>query len=62
MFKNKPAPDNLRVPPHMYVAGSDNKLVIGEDKNEAETKALTTACRLALALNRNKRTAWLNSR
>ena len=33
VFKNKPAPDNLRVPPHMYMAGNDNKLVIGEDAN-----------------------------
>jgi ubiquinol-cytochrome c reductase iron-sulfur subunit len=30
VFKNKPAPDNLRVPPHMYL--SDGKLLIGEDK------------------------------
>lgn len=30
VFKNKPAPDNLEVPPHMYV--SDNVLLIGEDK------------------------------
>jgi ubiquinol-cytochrome c reductase iron-sulfur subunit len=30
VFKNKPAPDNLEVPPHMYV--SDNRLLIGEDK------------------------------
>ncbi|MBL8371412.1 MAG: ubiquinol-cytochrome c reductase iron-sulfur subunit [Rhodocyclaceae bacterium] len=30
VFKNKPAPDNLEVPPHMYL--SDNKLIIGEDK------------------------------
>jgi len=30
VFKNKPAPDNLRVPPHMYL--SDSKLLIGEDK------------------------------
>ena len=30
VFKNKPAPDNLEVPPHMYLA--DNKLLIGEDK------------------------------
>ena len=30
VFKNKPAPDNLEVPPHMYL--SDNKLLIGEDK------------------------------
>jgi ubiquinol-cytochrome c reductase iron-sulfur subunit len=34
VFKNKPAPDNLRVPPHAF-AGNDpksNKLLIGEDK------------------------------
>jgi len=31
VFKNKPAPDNLEVPPHMYL--SDNKLLIGEDKS-----------------------------
>ncbi len=31
VFKNKPAPDNLEVPPHMYL--SDTRLVIGEDKN-----------------------------
>jgi len=30
VFKNKPAPDNLEVPPHMYV--SDTTLLIGEDK------------------------------
>jgi ubiquinol-cytochrome c reductase iron-sulfur subunit len=30
VYKNKPAPDNLEVPPHMYLA--DNRLVIGEDK------------------------------
>jgi len=30
VFKNKPAPDNLEVPPHMYV--TDTSLVIGEDK------------------------------
>ena len=30
VFKNKPAPDNLEVPPHMYM--SDNLLLIGEDK------------------------------
>jgi ubiquinol-cytochrome c reductase iron-sulfur subunit len=30
VFKNKPAPDNLEVPPHMYL--SDSKLLIGEDK------------------------------
>jgi ubiquinol-cytochrome c reductase iron-sulfur subunit len=30
VFKNKPAPDNLEVPPHMYL--SDGLVVIGEDK------------------------------
>lgn len=30
VFKNKPAPDNLEVPPHMYL--SENRLLIGEDK------------------------------
>ncbi|WP_027013985.1 ubiquinol-cytochrome c reductase iron-sulfur subunit [Comamonas composti] len=30
VFKNKPAPDNLPVPPHMYL--SETKLLIGEDK------------------------------
>ncbi|HSW06645.1 ubiquinol-cytochrome c reductase iron-sulfur subunit [Aquabacterium sp.] len=30
VFKNKPAPDNLEVPPHMYL--SDTVLMIGEDK------------------------------
>ena len=29
VFKNKPAPDNLQVPPHMYL--SDTRLLIGED-------------------------------
>ncbi|MDO8439237.1 MAG: ubiquinol-cytochrome c reductase iron-sulfur subunit [Telluria sp.] len=34
VFKNKPAPDNLEVPPHMYL--SDNRLIIGKDeKGEA---------------------------
>jgi ubiquinol-cytochrome c reductase iron-sulfur subunit len=33
VYKNKPAPDNLRVPPYTFL--SDNKIVIGEDK---ETK------------------------
>jgi ubiquinol-cytochrome c reductase iron-sulfur subunit len=34
VFKNKPAPDNLQVPPHMYVG--DTKLIIGKDeKGEA---------------------------
>ena len=31
VFKNKPAPDNLEVPPYMYV--SDTRLLIGEDKS-----------------------------
>jgi ubiquinol-cytochrome c reductase iron-sulfur subunit len=30
VYKNKPAPDNLEVPPHMYL--SDSKILIGEDK------------------------------
>jgi ubiquinol-cytochrome c reductase iron-sulfur subunit len=30
VFKNKPAPDNLEVPPHVYL--SETKLLIGEDK------------------------------
>ncbi|MFT4196019.1 ubiquinol-cytochrome c reductase iron-sulfur subunit [Ottowia sp.] len=30
VFKNKPAPDNLEVPPYMFL--SENKLLIGEDK------------------------------
>jgi len=30
VFKNVPAPDNLEVPPHMYL--SDTVLIIGEDK------------------------------
>jgi len=30
VFKNKPAPDNLEVPPHMYL--SDARILIGEDK------------------------------
>jgi ubiquinol-cytochrome c reductase iron-sulfur subunit len=30
VFKNKPAPDNLEVPPHMFL--SDSKVLIGEDK------------------------------
>jgi ubiquinol-cytochrome c reductase iron-sulfur subunit len=33
VFKNKPAPDNLEVPPHMYL--SDSKLLIGEDNKKA---------------------------
>jgi ubiquinol-cytochrome c reductase iron-sulfur subunit len=30
VYKNKPAPDNLEIPPYMYV--SDTKLIIGEEK------------------------------
>ena len=30
VFKNKPAPDNLEVPPHVYL--SDTMLLIGEEK------------------------------
>jgi ubiquinol-cytochrome c reductase iron-sulfur subunit len=30
VFKNKPAPDNLEVPPYMYL--SDTRLLVGEDK------------------------------
>lgn len=30
VFKNKPAPDNLEVPPYMFL--SDGKLLIGQDK------------------------------
>lgn len=33
VFKNKPAPDNLQVPPHMYL--SDTKLLIGDDTKAA---------------------------
>ncbi len=33
VYKNKPAPDNLEVPPHKYL--SDTKLVIGEDTKGA---------------------------
>jgi len=33
VFKNKPAPDNLEVPPHMYL--SDTRLLIGEDNKKA---------------------------
>mgnify|MGYP000968245216 FL=1 len=29
VYKNKPAPDNLEIPPHKYVA--DTKILIGED-------------------------------
>lgn len=32
VFKNKPAPDNLPIPPHRYV--SDTSLIIGEDSKE----------------------------
>ncbi len=30
VFKNKPAPDNLEVPPHRYL--SDTRILVGEDK------------------------------
>jgi ubiquinol-cytochrome c reductase iron-sulfur subunit len=30
VFKDKPAPDNLEIPPYMYL--SDTRLIIGEDK------------------------------
>ena len=30
VYKDKPAPDNLEVPPHVYL--SDSRLLIGEDK------------------------------
>ena len=30
VYKNKPAPDNLEIPPHMYL--SDARIMIGEDK------------------------------
>jgi len=33
VYKNKPAPDNLEVPPYMYV--SDTKILIGQDKAAA---------------------------
>jgi ubiquinol-cytochrome c reductase iron-sulfur subunit len=32
VYKSKPAPDNLEVPPHMYLG--DSRLVIGEDKGD----------------------------
>lgn len=33
VFKNKPAPDNLEVPPHVYL--TDTRILIGEDKKGA---------------------------
>ena len=33
VFKNKPAPTNLEVPPHVYL--SDTRILIGEDKKGA---------------------------
>lgn len=33
VFKSKPAPDNLPVPPHYYIA--DGRILIGEDKKGA---------------------------
>ncbi len=32
VFKNKPAPDNLQVPPHRYL--SDGRILIGDEKQE----------------------------
>lgn len=33
VYKSKPAPDNLEIPPHMYL--SDTRILIGEDKKGA---------------------------
>lgn len=33
VYKNKPAPDNLEVPPHMYL--SDTRILVGVDKQGA---------------------------
>jgi ubiquinol-cytochrome c reductase iron-sulfur subunit len=33
VYKNKPAPDNLEVPPHTYL--TDTRILIGEDKKGA---------------------------
>ena len=33
VYKNKPAPDNLKVPPYDFL--SDSKIIIGVDKKEA---------------------------
>lgn len=33
VFKDKPAPDNLEVPPYMYL--SETRLLIGDDENKA---------------------------
>jgi len=33
VYKNKPAPDNLRVPPYELLA--DGRIIIGVDKKEA---------------------------
>ena len=30
VFKDKPAPDNLRIPPHVYL--SDSRILVGEEK------------------------------
>ena len=32
VYKNKPAPDNLEIPPYMFL--SDSKILIGQDKKE----------------------------
>ena len=33
VYKNKPAPDNLEIPPHYYL--SDSRILIGEDEGSA---------------------------
>jgi ubiquinol-cytochrome c reductase iron-sulfur subunit len=33
VYKNKPAPDNLEVPPHKYL--SDTRILIGDDSKGA---------------------------
>ena len=33
VYKNKPAPDNLEVPPYMFL--TDSRIVVGEDKKKA---------------------------
>ena len=48
VFKNKPAPDNLEVPPHMYL--SDTLLLIGEDEQGLS------------GTQHQQRSTWLNSK
>ena len=48
VFKNKPAPDNLEVPRHMYL--SDTLLLIGEDKQG-----------LSAHSQQSQGSTWLNS-